>query len=181
MSEWENAKLHLGCGSHHLDGWVNADGLAGSPAVDRQLDILEPWPIPRPGVLARIYWSHGPEHIPPDLLTGVLVRCREALKPGGCLTVATIDLVGIFRHRFEQHDNGAAWNAALYGECGSQDHPFLAHRQCFTTETLTAQLRAAGFPVVRPWCTEQYPEIHALNDYARSCALVTCYAEGVVR
>jgi hypothetical protein len=74
--------------------------------------------------------------------------------------------------------NGAEWNAALYGETRSTDHPYLSHKQAFTRETLAALFVAAGFHDIRPWVPEQYPEIMALNDYAVTCRLVTTHVEG---
>jgi predicted SAM-dependent methyltransferase len=117
------------------------------------------------------------EHIYPDKLLDVLCHLHRALRPGGKLTIATVDLEGIYRHRFLADDNGSAWEAALFGEVNSTDHPMAAHRNCFTYSKLAKLIIEAGFSFAQPWRTEDYPEIHALNDYARSCSLVTCFVE----
>lgn len=178
--EWRrNAKLHIGCGLKRLpaaSGWINCDGIR-TPAADVVLDLYDTKGIPS-GIISSIYWSHGPEHIYPDKLDVVLRELRRTLKPGGTLRVATIDLEGIVENRLRSSRNGSAWNSALYGEAASTDHPFLAHRQAFTAATLKAALENAGFTGVSPWSTDKDPEIHALNDYARSCALVTVACEG---
>jgi predicted SAM-dependent methyltransferase len=175
---WKDARLHLGCGSHRLDGWVNADGVQ-TCATDLVLDICRDLAAVPAGALAGVYWCHGPEHVAPDLLPGVLVELHRALAPGGRLTVATIDLNGIYHGAYAKGYLPEHWNAYLYGDARSTDHPFLAHKQCFTAPHLGALLCAAGFATVAPWALDQYPEIHALNDCARSSYHVTLYLEGV--
>lgn len=170
-------KLHIGCGGKHLAGWLNVDGMM-SPATDKLLDLYELDRV-RGGGLEQIYWCHGPEHIFPNKLLDVLSNMRRLLRPNGALTVATIDFEKIYQNRFKTHKNGSAWNSALYGETDSHHHPFLAHRQCFTEESLTGILKEAGFVTVRAWRPEQYPCIHNLNDYATSCRLVTVHLEGL--
>lgn len=186
------AKLHLGCGAHRLPRpWVNVDGLP-SPAADFVLRFDEFLKQVPDGAFTSVYWSHGPEHVAPDLLPGVLHELRRILAPGGELLLAAPDLVGIYENRFLTQKNGSAWQAAMFGETNSTDHPYLAHRQVFTHETLTALVRGAGFrrgtravqtvlEELEPWDwrLEDYPEIFVLNDYARSCALVTTLVRGV--
>lgn len=177
--DWAGAKLHLGCGTHRLAGWVNADG-AKTPATDvvaNAFDLLRF--IPKE-TLSWVYTSHVIEHIHPDRLPELLTLIRRALAPGGKLTIATIDFEKIYLNRFKTSNNGSAWNSALYGETNSTDHPYAAHRQCFTYDLLSAMLVQAGFPKVRTWQPEGYAEIAQLNDYAVSCRLVTCFAEGLV-
>lgn len=171
-------KLHLGCGSHILSGWTNLDGQAGV-GVDLVRDLHVRLNDVESGSCAWIYTSHVIEHVYPDKLAGVLADCWRMLEPGGKLTIATTDLDGIYRHRYLSADNGSAWESAMFGECSSYNHPMAAHRNCFTYAKLERLLMSVGFSAVRPWKTEDYPEIHALNDYARSCALVTCFAEGI--
>ena len=175
--EGKALKIHVGCGQKHLRGWLNLDGTL-TPAADAVLDLYQMQHVPS-GVASWIYWSHGPEHIHPDKLPGVLRELKRILVTGGRLTVATIDLRGIWENRFVSQKNGGAWNAALYGETDSTHHPFLAHRQAFTQETLLVLMARCEFRNVRRWALAEYPEINDLNDYARSCALVTCYGEGI--
>ena len=178
LAAWRGVKLHLGCGEHRLDGWINVDGQP-NPRADLVLDLHADLECLPDGGCGWIYAAHVIEHLYPDKLPEVLAHLCRALEPGGRLTLATTDLIGIFEHRFLEADEGNAWEAALFGEVSSTDHPMAAHRNCFTYDKLADLLAAAGFARVRPWRTEQYPEIHALDDYARSCSLVTCFAEGV--
>jgi len=178
---WRSARLHLACGAKRLPGWVNADadpaplirGARGAP--DIVLDAARDLAALPDGELAQVYWSHGPEHLPPDLLPGALAHLRRALAPGGCLTIATTDLWAILTRRFPDGN----WEGPLFGHRHSTDAPWLAHHDCFTPAKLTRLLRAAGFAMVRPWALAGYPAIAALGDYASTHADVTLYLEGV--
>jgi predicted SAM-dependent methyltransferase len=174
---WSGAKLHLGCGGKHLAGWINADGTL-APGVDLVLDVAHDLDLIPAGVLTRVYTSHLVEHIHPDLLPGVLAHLYRALAPGGKLTVATISLEGIIRNAYENDYPMESVNSCLYGATKSTDDPFMAHRQCFTDESLTDLLSDAGFLSVGPWSLSQYPEIYELNDCARSNSHVTLALEG---
>jgi len=171
-------RLHLGCGDRILAGWENVDGREG-PGVNRVVNIHGGLWVLESATYEWAYASHVLEHIFPNKLNEVLEHLHRVLAPGGRLTIATTDFEGIYKHRYLSPDNGSAWESALFGECNSTDHPMAAHRNCFTYPKVERLLLQAGFSAVRPWRTEDYPEIHALNDYARSCALVTCFAEGI--
>lgn len=179
--DWRGARLHLACGAKRLAGWVNADadaapviqGVRGEPDV--VIDVGRDLARLPDASLAQVYWSHGPEHVAPDLLPAALAQLRRALRPMGCLTIATTDLWAIVTRRFPD-DN---WEGPLFGHRRSTDAPWLAHLDCFTQEKLTRLLRDAGFSIVRPWALVNYPELAALGDYASTHADVTLYLEGV--
>lgn len=54
-------QLHLGCGGHHIEGWVNCD-LHATKAADVQFDCTQPWPFPDNSVSV-VYCSHTLEHL----------------------------------------------------------------------------------------------------------------------
>jgi SAM-dependent methyltransferase len=179
--QWHGGRLHLACGAKRLSGWINSDadpapviqGVCGRPDVVLELPHdLETLPA---DALAHAYWSHGVEHVAPDLLPGALRELHRVLAAGGRLTLATIDLWAILTRRFPDGN----WEGPLFGHRRSTDPRWHAHLDCFTPEKLTRLLRAAGFATVRPWHLEQYPEIAALQDYASTHADVTLYLEGV--
>lgn len=87
-------KLHLGCGKHRMEGWVNAD-LSPAPNVDLAFDVQKDWPLEDNSALT-IYASHMIEH-----LTDPFTFMREAwrvLIPNGTMTL-----------RFPYGGHRAAW------------------------------------------------------------------------
>ena len=174
-------RLHLACGAKYLTGWTNADavsapciqGKVGRP--DAVVDIERELHMLPAGHFERIYWSHGPEHIRPDVLPGVLKSLHRSLEVGGRLTIATTDLLSIIRNRFPDGN----WDGPLFGHRYSTDEPHLAHFDCFTPEKLEKLLKGAGFASVCAWRLEDYPEIAALEDYATTHADCTLYLEGI--
>ncbi len=173
------SRLHLGCGTHHLDGWVNADAVARA-GVDLVLDVGHLHAL-APASFDWVYSSHMIEHLPPDLLPGVLSHLYRALRPGvgAKLTLATISLEGIFHNAYEKGYSREAVNSYIYGDSKSTDDPYQAHRQAFTEKWLTESLRATGFDLVRTWKLADYPEIAALGDCASSSWHVTLYLEAI--
>ncbi len=175
---WIGAKIHLGCGTKKLRGWINVDAL-NCPAADVVMDFCDGMKTVPSGVVDTIYWSHGPEHVYPDRLPELMSNLRRILRPGGKLIVATIDLKGIYENRFLSSNNGSSWQSALYGETDSIDPIWAAHRQAFTHESLTTMLTKAGFADVRQWNHVENKEIADLKDYAVTCKLVTVCLCGI--
>jgi predicted SAM-dependent methyltransferase len=82
-------KLHLGCGSIYLPGWVNVD--LDSPQADMNLDLCERLPFEDESVES-IYSEHFIEHIGRDDARRLLLECRRVLRPGGVIRISTPDL-----------------------------------------------------------------------------------------
>jgi len=95
-------KLHLGCGTKHIDGWVNVDArpLEG---VDRVDDIQTLAGI-EAGSVDIIYASHVLEHVGRLEYVAVLKRWFELLKTGGILRVAVPDIEQVVNHYNKNHD-----------------------------------------------------------------------------
>ena len=184
---WAGLKLHIGCGARHLPPpWVNTDGVE-APLIqgrvclspDVLLDICHDLAEIPTASLIHVYWAHGPEHMHNDLLPGILAELARVLRPGGPLTLSTIDLTGIFHNSYEKGGSPQDWNAVLYGDAKSTDVPFMAHRQVFTYAWLAQLVREAGFGEVHPWALPQYPEIAALLDHSSTSAPYSTFVEGV--
>ncbi len=89
-------KLHLGCGSKHIDGFINIDARA-LPEVDEVDDVktLQKFDI---NTVDLIYASHILEHITRLEYTNVLSRWYDLLKEGGVLRIAVPDIEKVFEH-----------------------------------------------------------------------------------
>jgi predicted SAM-dependent methyltransferase len=83
-------KLHVGCGNHILEGWLNADQSCAFAHILR-LDVLERFPLDD-AVFDYVYTEHVIEHIPHARAGFMLSECRRVLKPGGKLRISTPDL-----------------------------------------------------------------------------------------
>lgn len=160
------SKLHVGCGSRRIAGWVNADVAAG--VGDVALDLHDPNALPA-ATFQTIYGSHVLEHCWPQDTPGILARLHNALLPGGTLRLSVPDLRLVVKNCLDSQvfGDGTAALSVIYGGSFSRttSAPDL-HRQAFWKERLTQLLTAAGFVNVREWGVGQYAEIDALKDWS---------------
>jgi predicted SAM-dependent methyltransferase len=120
-------KLHLGCGTHVVLGWVNVDGswnarLAGHPWLRRTVAMLRwvpaarlelPWgssvvchnitkPLPfAEGSVACIYSAHVLEHLYREDALALLHECYRVLEPRGILRIVVPDLHALVQKYIE--------------------------------------------------------------------------------
>lgn len=160
------SRLHIGCGSRRLVGWVNADAVPGVGDVVLDLHDLGALPF---STFQEVYGSHVLEHCWPQDTPGILRRLHAALLPGGTLRLSVPDLRLVVKNCLDAQvfgDENAAL-AVIYGGSFSRttSAPDL-HRQAFWRERLARLLTEAGFVNVREWGPGQYPAIDALRDWA---------------
>ena len=140
------ARLHLGCGWAHKDGWINVDLFATS--ADIVWDLRHGIPLPD-GSAAAIFHEHMLEHL--SLHDGHLLarECLRVLAPGGVLRIAVPD-AGLCIDSYagkadpdwaQSRPTGMLAVQALFYEHG--------HRSMWDGETLTRALLAAGFDEAR--------------------------------
>lgn len=123
-------RLHLGCGTRYLDGYINIDHppsehtVQSEIRVDRYADILKlAYPA---GSVDEIRLHHVFEHFPRQIALALLCRWNDWLKPGGLLWIETPDVMAsawalvspftsegtrqqVLRHLFGSHE--AQWAA----------------------------------------------------------------------
>jgi predicted SAM-dependent methyltransferase len=97
-----NKKLHIGCGDHLLEGWLNCDlnweimhGVQIFP-----LDATKPFPFAS-SIFDVVFSEHMIEHIPYPAGCAMLRECFRVLKPKGTIRVATPDLfflINLYNH-----------------------------------------------------------------------------------
>ena len=85
-------KLHLGCGRHRLDDWINTDSVTNGKNKGAEfLDVTEKFPY-EDNSIDYIFSEHIIEHISYDEGTFMLGECYRVLKPGGKIRTSTPDL-----------------------------------------------------------------------------------------
>lgn len=144
----DELRLHLGSGTHRLDGWVNVD-LLGMPA-DLRWNVTRPLPFPD-GSARAVFLEHVLEHFPLGAGLDLLKECRRLLGTGGIVRAGVPD--------FGRYITSYAGDQAfLERERPGRPTPLLAvaevalghgHRSVWDAETLELALAETGFADVR--------------------------------
>lgn len=155
-------KLHLGCGTKRLQGWINVD-LNDTAAVDVNCDILS---IEfEDGVLSEIYACHVFEHLEEDKLTCLLKSCFDWLKPNGTICIAVPDFDSIVEF-YKLHGSLEQLRGLLLG--GGKDE-YDIHRNAFNFPILKSLLEQAGFnDICRYEWKEHFVGVNAIDDYSQA-------------
>jgi predicted SAM-dependent methyltransferase len=159
-------RLHLGCGTTLLPGWVNIDRVARAPGVITDID---PTTLPYPdGSVAEVLSEHVFEHFSFAEEGLVWLEMARVLRPGGKLTVEVPDFEWVCARFLEAEDDwrdfyivGAADH---YGGCGraldqrwgilqtmffgNQNGAGQFHRTAYTEGKLRALARHLGFAAI---------------------------------
>lgn len=165
-----HAKVHLGCGPVHLDGWVNID-LARRVNPDVRVDLRGGLPAPD-GSLAFVYSEHVFEHLSLPDGCRLFRDCRRALEPGGVLRVAMPDLRYIVDRYLGDWRDQEWLRDPHYQEVVDSPANMLntalrtwGHEYVYDLPELTTRLKDAGFSVVesQEWGRSSHPELRGLE------------------
>jgi len=142
----EGVKLHIGCGTVNVQGWINMDARAfpHTHIVSKGFDLE----MFTDGAVSQIYLCHVLEHFSYHEIQGILAKFHKKLAKGGRIYISVPDfdkLVSVFS---ENQGNLNIINGALMG---GQEYEYNFHRAMFTAATLGASLQQAGFNHVAPW------------------------------
>ncbi len=144
-------KLHLGCGTVYLDGWVNVDI---ETRADLTLDITRGLPLQN-GAARLIYHEHVMEHITIDEGRACLADWCRVLEPGGVLRVATPDLAYVVG-RYAGDWKDQAWLRQpeyafiqTRAEMLNTSMRWWGHQYLYDEEELRRRMTDAGFATVR--------------------------------
>lgn len=88
LGSGEPLRLHLGCGPHKLDGWVNVDILGMHP--DLAWDLRRGVPFPDASA-ETVFLEHVIEHFALADVLDLLDECRRVLRPGGIVRLGVPD------------------------------------------------------------------------------------------
>lgn len=147
-------KLHFGCGSRILPGWVNLDGWAVD-GTSHVVDLRERLPF-TDGACRLIFSEQTLEHFEMSEIERILQEFHRVLRPGGLVRLVVPDAE---RYAEAYVKGDLAWFQAVAGEwlavphsgpptrAKGLSHLFLDHyhRVALDFETLEVLLKRAGF------------------------------------
>ena len=153
-------KLHIGCGSKRIEGFVNID-CRYLPTVDeiQNAELLRSY---KPNTVDLIYASHILEHFGRWRYKQVLQRWYEILKPGGVLRLAVPDFQSVCHH-YNTNKDLSILMGLLYG---GQDYEENFHYVTFDFHTLSKTLKEIGFGEVYLWDWRQ-TEHKDVDDFSQ--------------
>ncbi len=154
-------RLHLGCGTKHIEGFTNID-IRYLPGVDEVNNIrfLRNY---KDNSVDLIYACHVLEHFSRWEYKNALTRWYEILKPGGVLRLAVPNFSAI-ASRYIQTGNLNEVMGLLYG---GQDYDENYHYVTFDMNSLNNDLTSIGFKVVREY--DHTKTAHAdMDDFSQA-------------
>lgn len=151
-------KLHLGCGTKHLDGYINID-IRYLPGVDEvnNIKFLRNY---ADGSIDEIYACHVLEHFGRWEYKDVLRRWYELLSANGILRIAVPNFEAVCEH-YTKHKNLKLLMGFLYG---GQDYNENFHYVAFDFKTLKADMENIGYGEVGLWNSDEMQ----IDDYSKS-------------
>jgi predicted SAM-dependent methyltransferase len=150
-------KLHIGCGYHIIDGWLNSDYQA-VPKDILQLDATKTFPIPD-NEFDYIFSEHMIEHISQPQGTWMLSECFRILRKHGTIRVSTpnlpfvLDLYQSHKTDLQKQYIKLSVDNFIDEETYGNDESFVinnlfrawGHQFIYDEQTLRTSLEKAGF------------------------------------
>jgi predicted SAM-dependent methyltransferase len=147
-------RLHIGCGTVHLPGWVNIDRDPASDVIDVSWDLRHSLPISN-GSAEFIFHEHFMEHLTVDEGLALSRESLRLLKPGGILRIGMPDLADVVRQYYEND-----WRLPWMKKYGYEHIQTRAeniniafreweHKWLYDREELYRRLHEAGFATIR--------------------------------
>lgn len=145
-------KLHLACGSHLLDGWVNVDAFS-SDRVSRW-DLTQPLPFDD-GRVSFIFSEHFIEHLPKIRGAAFLCECFRVLRTGGVLRISTPSLeflLDCYRENRLDEWRELGWLPESASDLVNEGLRAWGHEYLYDFSAMESALRLAGFANVERVC-----------------------------
>jgi ubiquinone/menaquinone biosynthesis C-methylase UbiE len=142
-------KLHLGCWSRNIPGWVHVD-LCDLPHIDHKTSI-DKLPMIADGAAELIYSSHSFEYFDRDQAKDVLREWCRVLQPGGTLRLSVPDFDALLSV-YQKSGRLRTIIGPIFGrmEIQTPDGPTtLYHRTVYNLADITELLQENGFGEVR--------------------------------
>lgn len=154
-------KLHLGCGTKRLEGYVNVD-IMSNECVDlvQNIATLDSF---ADGSVDEIYACHVLEHFKRNEYLLVLKEWSRVLKKGGVLRIAVPDFDSVIQE-YNQSKNLKQLHGLLYG---GQDYDYNFHYLAYNFEFLSESLKEVGIENVERYDWKEFlPE--GFDDFSRA-------------
>lgn len=161
MSKQDQVKLHIGCGSAILPGWVNLD-LREVPGVDIIDDATKLLSV-KNGSCSMIYSCHVLEHISRHKIVETLTLWRSKLAEGGKLRLAVPDFEKVVSRYQSTKDIKECIGLVSGGQKNDHDYHFMI----FDKASLTEYLIEAGFSNVSEW-DWRIVDHSGIDDYSQA-------------
>ena len=154
-------KLHLGCGTKHIEGYTNID-VRYLPGVDEvnNIKFLRNY---KPNSVDVIYACHVLEHFSRWEYKTVLTRWFELLKPGGTLRLAVPNFNSICQHYIKTGDLNPIMGL-LYG---GQDYDENHHYVTFDYNSVYNDLTQIGFSYITEY-NHKTTEHAYIDDFSKA-------------
>jgi predicted SAM-dependent methyltransferase len=148
-------RLHVGCGSLVLAGWINVD-LERHPGVDHVLDVRRGLPF---NDLRYVFAEHFLEHLTEEEGWAFLRECRRILQPGGTLRLSTpnLDWVMVTHYNWQERDF-----ATRIEQCRNLNRAFhgWGHQFLYNDTILERALQDAGFGTIQFQAYGESPDLN---------------------
>ncbi len=141
-------KLHVGCGSKYIPGFIHVDVL-DAPHIDHQC-LVDDFSMFSENSFDLIYASHVLEHFGRREVLNVLKEWQRILLPNGVLRLAVPDFSAVVDlYAKEGLKDGLSGLVGLV--CGGQRNQYDYHKIIFDEPFLSHLLHSAGFKNIRRW------------------------------
>lgn len=149
----ENIKLHLGCGTRYLNGYINIDHPPDKHTVQSHLiaDRYEDIQLLKYSAssVSEIRLHHVFEHFPRQIALAILCRWVDWLKPGGTLHIETPDVMRSAWALISPLTSRSARSQIVRHLFGSHEASWAMHWDGWYAERFKTTLHAFDFKKIR--------------------------------
>lgn len=146
-------RLHLGCGTVKLSGWINVDGdyMSHDPEVAIH-NITQRFPL-EDNTVDQILTVHVIEHLSRQFVMPMFQEFYRICRPGGSVAMEWPDLLKMCQEVvnnpdcFWTHDKRLTKRtlSGIYGDSARYPDPVMLHKWGYSAESMSRLLREAGF------------------------------------
>lgn len=154
-------KLHLGCGTKWLEGYLHVDILEHEK-IDIVSDLRKLSAIQDSSV-EEIYACHVLEHFGRNEVRNVLIEWTRVLKRGGLLRISVPDFSAVTK-MYQKTGNISELLGLLYG---GQRNEYDFHKICFDLKSLEELLVSIGYQEIKRYDHKEFLP-SSFDDYSRA-------------